>query len=282
MKKFLFNNNSHTFQTEKHRKKHQLRVWIISIVSVVLVFGSVSLFILLKNYNYNITNIVGESTTEVTEDASTKAPPVATGSADILLTLHDDNNNLKFACIVKANAETKNISVCSLDLNSSSGKELVKEFKAADKDLMLTEFKTTVSKMSGISIDRYINADYNQFTRTISVMGSVTMKIPEDISYNKDDIVLSLKKGEWKLIGANLLNYLIISDRSTQNDIITAVLQEYITRKNFENGEKIYQKLVNILDTDITAFDFNSALPALEAISYAEGKLSFTTFTMKG
>ena len=108
------------------------------------------------------------------------------------------------------------------------------------------------------------------------------MKIPKDISYDKDDIVLSLKKGEWKLVGSNLLNYLLISNRSTRNDIVMAMLDEYINPTNFEKAERIYQKLVNILDTDITAFDFNSALPALEAFSLAEDELNITSFTPKG
>ena len=281
MKIFVFKKNSHTFRTEKHQKKRKAQMWIISLAAIILVFGSVSLFIFLKDYNYNISNIVGESTTETTEDISTETPPVATGNANIVLTLHDENN-LKFLCIVETDVESEIISVCSVELDSESGKKLARKFKSTEDELLMSDFKNTVSEMAGITVDRYISADYSQFIQVVSVMGGVTMNIPQDINYDKGDIVLSLKKGEWKLIGSNLLNYLLISNRSTQNEIITSVFKEYINQKNFENAERIYQKLVNILDTDITAFDFNSALPALEALSYAEDRLNFTTFTLKG
>ena len=43
-----------------------------------------------------------------------------------------------------------------------------------------------------------------------------------------------------------------------------------------------YSKLVNILDTDITAFDFNSALSALKVFAYSEEPLNISSFTVKG
>ena len=282
MKKIIFNQNSHTFRTEKNQKMRKLRFWVLLSAAVVLILGSISVLILLKNYNYNISNIVGESTTETTEETSSDAPPVVKGDADILLALHD-GDELKFACIIKANSLTRSFSVCTYDIDTKTdGKTLAQKYKSVEKNLRMEEFKKVMSSVSGISIDRYISADYSQFTQAISLMGGVTMRIPKDISYDKGDIVLSLKKGEWKLIGPNLLNYILVSNRSTRNEIIMAMIDEYFNPKNYENAERIYQKLVNILDTDITAFDFNSALPALEALSLAEDELTITSFTPKG
>ncbi len=279
MKKFLFTKNAHTFRTEKDRKTRKTLFWVIIISVVVLALATVSTLILLKNYDYDISNIVpdDESTSDTDNSTVSDVEQNVSGEADILLTLHN-GDELKFACIVKADASEKTISVSSLEIDSV----LSEKFSKADDKNRMSDFKTAVSTYSGIAIDRYINADYNQFSQAVSTMGGVTLNIPHDISYNKNDIMLSLKKGEWKLTGANLLNYILISTPSTQNDIISAILKEYITKKNYDNGENIYSNLVNVLDTDITAFDFNSALAALKVFAYSEAPLNITSFSVKG
>jgi len=279
MKKFLFTKNAHTFRTEKDRKTRKTMFWVIVISVIVLILGTISTVILLKNYDYDISNIVpdDESTSDTSDPTVSDVDQNISGEADILLAVHD-GDELKFACIVKADASGKTISVCSLEIDST----LSEKFSSADEKNRMSIFKTSVSSYSDILIDRYISADYNQFTQVVATMGGVTLDIPHDISYNKNDIMLSLKRGEWKLVGANLLNYILISSPATQNEIISAILNEYMTKKNYDNAERIYSKLVNILDTDITAFDFNSALSALKVFAYSEEPLNISSFTVKG
>ncbi len=267
MKKINISAKPHEFTTTEKTKNNKIKTYVISIVAFVVVFGSISLFLLLKNYNFNPKNIVktGEDETSVSETTlnTIKNPE---GTYNIMLCLYN-GNKLNSVSIVRTDMEKEKIKIKLYPATASNGKETLGEiFSKTDESDRINKLKQAFTKVSGYGINKYICADFNKFTRATSVMNGVTLKIPKDISYNKGNIKLSLKKGEWQLTGTNLLNYFLISNKKVKEEILVSMLTQYLVDENINDNEYTFNELINILDSDITAFDYNSALPYLNYI----------------
>ena len=50
------------------------------------------------------------------------------------------------------------------------------------------------------------------------------------------------------------------------SEFLSDMLRTFLTAENLKSADSVYRKLVNILDTDISAFDFTSNKPKLESI----------------
>ena len=100
--------------------------------------------------------------------------------------------------------------------------------------------KSTVEKLSGMSIDAFMVVDFAGFINMIDALGGVWFNIPEDI--NDDSAGLYIDAGCWKLSGTHSLAYMRsrkgqgdgsdISRISRQQQLISAMLRE-LQDKNY-------------------------------------------------
>ena len=100
--------------------------------------------------------------------------------------------------------------------------------------------KSTVEKLSGMSIDAFMVVDFAGFINMIDALGGVWFNIPEDI--NDDSAGLYIDAGCWKLSGTHSLAYMRsrkgqgdgsdISRISRQQQLISAMLRE-LQEKNY-------------------------------------------------
>ena len=100
--------------------------------------------------------------------------------------------------------------------------------------------KSTVEKLSGMSIDAFMVVDFAGFINMIDALGGVWFNIPEDI--NDDSAGLYIDAGCWKLLGTHSLAYMRsrkgqgdgsdISRISRQQQLISAMLRE-LQDKNY-------------------------------------------------
>lgn len=275
MKKINLSQKPHEFTTTEKSRTNKIKTFVISIIAFVVVFGGISLFLLLKNYNFNPKNIVktDEDETSISETTLNKNKKME-GECNIMLCLYN-GNKLDSVSLVRTDMEKEKIRVKLYPATASNGKETLGDiFSSADESERINELKQAFTKVSGYGINKYICADFNKFTRATSVISGVTLKIPKDISYNKGNIKLSLKKGEWQLTGTNLLNYFLISEDKVKEKIVVEMLTQYLVDDYINDNEYTFNELINVLDSDITAFDYNSVLPYLNHIINNKFKIS--------
>ena len=124
--------------------------------------------------------------------------------------------------------------------------------------------KSTVEKLSGMSIDAFMVVDFAGFINMIDALGGVWFNIPEDI--NDDSAGLYIDAGCWKLSGAHSLAYMRsrkgqgdgsdISRISRQQQLISAMLRE-LQEKNYVTDPGA---LINFLQAAISAVNVSDNL----------------------
>ena len=124
--------------------------------------------------------------------------------------------------------------------------------------------KSTVEKLSGMSIDAFMVVDFAGFINMIDALGGVWFNIPEDI--NDDSAGLYIDAGCWKLSGTHSLAYMRsrkgqgdgsdISRISRQQQLISAMLRE-VQEKNYVTDPGA---LINFLQAAISAVNVSDNL----------------------
>ena len=124
--------------------------------------------------------------------------------------------------------------------------------------------KSTVEKLSGMSIDAFMVVDFAGFINMIDALGGVWFNIPEDI--NDDSAGLYIDAGCWKLSGTHSLAYMRsrkgqgdgsdISRISRQQQLISAMLRE-LQEKNYVTDPGA---LINFLQAAISAVNVSDNL----------------------
>ena len=124
--------------------------------------------------------------------------------------------------------------------------------------------KSTVEKLSGMSIDAFMVVDFAGFINMIDALGGVWFNIPEDI--NDDSAGLYIDAGCWKLSGTHSLAYMRsrkgqgdgsdISRISRQQQLISAMVRE-LQSKNYVTDPGA---LINFLQAAISAVNVSDNL----------------------
>lgn len=124
--------------------------------------------------------------------------------------------------------------------------------------------KSTVEKLSGMSIDAFMVVDFAGFINMIDALGGVWFNIPEDI--NDGSAGLYIDAGCWKLSGTHSLAYMRsrkgqgdgsdISRISRQQQLISAMLRE-LQEKNYVTDPGA---LINFLQAAISAVNVSDNL----------------------
>ena len=124
--------------------------------------------------------------------------------------------------------------------------------------------KSTVEKLSGMSIDAFMVVDFAGFINMIDALGGVWFNIPEDI--NDDSAGLYIDAGCWKLSGTHSLAYMRsrkgqgdgsdISRISRQQQLISAMLRE-LQEKNYVTDPGA---LIHFLQAAISAVNVSDNL----------------------
>jgi len=207
------------------------------------------------------------------EEESTLGPEdILTGSADFLLFCADSRKNLTYAAILNISLDEALFSVSSLDpekLCFADGKRLTLSEHYIDGGA--GRLVSAAENCTGVQASRYVGVTEHNFVRIIKMLGAVRVYVENDISYSYNDISLQLQKGMNDLSYKNLLDYIKFGSRGKellrlQAEAFCSIFEAYFTPENLSGGEAFFTKLINLLDTDINAYDYMASLPVMEAL----------------
>lgn len=274
------------FRTKKSMESAKAKRFIIAFFSFIIVFGSISVLILLKEYNFNLSNIFNapQQETEVSETTHHTLASI-TGSANFLVyCLSDDGSNIRFIAVINADMKTNSFKVCSLSPKSratvqTDNQTLANHFQAGGVQRLIQ----AVDALGGIKIDRYVCSTDTGFKNAINDLDGLELNIPKNINYQSGGLSLTLVKGMQTLKGDALLKYLqyngTLGDAGldTQSQVLCAMLDQYINVSNAAKGEKLYSSLINSINSsisgsDITIFDYISSKAAIEQLVTATNR----------
>lgn len=272
---------NHKFHTSKQEKRNgSLRLFII-FLCFALVAGTVSVAVIVKNNNSFLTDLLSKETTSSSQEDTTNSKQLAEleaqlqGKASVLVYCTDKQaSEIFFMAVVDADMQTKSFEVRPLKTENPDYINALS--KGGEKELV-----SAVKKAEGIAIDRYVASDTDTFALAINYMGGLEYTVAERIEYRTDEYTLILTKGDQTIKGETLLKYFRYcktlggeTGLRKQGEIISRMLDEYITAENVKKGDTIYEKVLSKINSksDISYIEASKALQMLRLLFESGGK----------
>lgn len=245
-------NSEHQFKTEKQSKKGSTLRFIAAFLAFLLVFGSVSVYVMVKNNNLSLKELLnGKDSEEVTQDSGViYVPDEISGCRNFLFYCTDSSQSeIHFIAVAAADMGNKVFRVLPVDPN---GADYVNELKTGGE----RGLKNAVEKKLGIKIEKYVASTAETFALAINYMDGLEYKVDERIEYKgQGDFTLILAKGEQTITGDDLIKYfrytkLMKKDGlKLQGKLICAMLDNYINMDNLDKGLTIFEKLLSKINS---------------------------------
>lgn len=261
------------FETTKNKNNKKTSAFLLSFIAFVVVFGGLSVMLLIVNSGGDIDKMIGidkvKPTDEITSsNGSEMILPEVSGKANFLLVLEDDDV-LEMCAVVHADMDKLKLTVRVLDPEEKSGD---KTLRKSYSDGGLQGLKTAVEG-TGVEIDRYAATDEKGFRSIFKAVGNnVTVNVPQKINVSSDKMSLRLNEGEQKMTAVTLSKYLRCDSPSkeaklkAQETVLCALLDQLINEDNLSQGENLFGTIVNELKTDISALDYVQNQSCLEVL----------------
>lgn len=265
----------HKFKTSKQDKRGAIYRFLGAFLVFALVFGSISVAMILKNNDFSLEEIMaGKSTTSAQDDGTTSTTEVAldkelTGQLNTLIyCVNEAKTEFYFMMIVDADMDARTFRVYPVN---PANPEYLKSLSTGGNKALVT----AVEQEEGINIDKYVASNPNTFALAINYMGGLEYTVNERIEYRNDEYTLILTKGDQTIKGETLLKYFRYCktlDTSTgmrqQGELVCEMLDDYISSENVEKGSTIFQKVLSKLnsESDISYVEASRAMPMLRLL----------------
>lgn len=271
------NKNKSLFE-KTSSKNGSFKYFIIAFAVFVLVLGLASVFLFMYSIDFDFNNFVAQPEEETTESAeSTTAPAYSvnslTGKSTVLFVCADSKEAFDFAFTVECDYDNKSMRVKCVDAksqitlngNSSTCGELYENYS-------VQELKSAFSESFEITVDKYFICDRAGAKEILSLFDGITVNVAENIDYDSDGISLELNKGEQTISGAYTLNFLLISDNSTREQIACDIINSVLVPQYTDNSQNLFTDFVNAGETDISVIDYSESIEKLKTYANAEDK----------
>lgn len=257
------------FRTDKETKgKRRFTLGFFILIGIVML-ACVSTLLLLREYDFDIDNIIGRSP-ETTENSSDAVSDVSEleGKTVFLVAVSDDNSKkLHHAALVSADVASGDIKICTVDIKKNYDTDefsgsLASAFSKSDGSML--GLKEAVSNVTGIEVSRYIRTTETSFRNLIKTFGGVPYDIKERVQYSCDGVGYIIDKGRQTLTADMSYKYMYYLSQQNANkpdemsNFLSAILGVILTQPNAGRADYFYNKLRNSLDTDVSAFDFSN------------------------
>lgn len=276
--------NKNIFE-KKSSDKGTLKYFIIAFIIFIVILGLASAFLFMYSIDFDFNNFVAkpeEATAEPTDVISEPSYSVnsLTGKSTVLFVCADSKDALDFAFTIKCDFEGKSMKVKCVDAKSQmtlNGKKA----SCSDiyKDYSIQELKSAFSESFGIDVDKYFVCDRSGAKEILSLFDGINVNVNENIDYDFNGINLKLNKGNQTVSGAYVLNFLLISNNITREQIICDVINSVLVPSYIDNSQRLFTNFVNSGKTDISVIDYSESIENLKIYANSEDKFLPTAST---
>ena len=262
-------------------KKRRSVPHIVSIAVVLcLAAFAVSVFAILAMNDFDIGKALG-ARDAVTSDEETTASlseenenPVQMGEFSEALTflaLCSDGDELTFCQLVSVDIAGSKVRIKPLPLDytlklNSGDMPLGEIFGKESLSVLAASFSSR-----GINVKKYVHVTEDNFIRLMSKLGAVSVEITGNYEFNVDAVRYTFTPGVQNMTSDTLLKFMKLAQTGEaalrlQGGVTAAIFRQHFTKDNFNRGESFFSTLINLVDTNITAFDYNAAQTVLSAL----------------
>lgn len=264
------------FRTDKETKgRRRFTLGFFLLVGIIML-ACVCTLLLLKEYDFDIDNIIGRSPETTDSTSQTSADMSLEGSSTFLFAVSDNNKNkLHYTALLNFDVSSGEIKIYTVDVNENHSEEKTKGSLTAlysKSDGSMLSLKEAVEEITGVTVSRYIHATDDSFKGLIKIFGGVPYDVKERIQYSCEGVGYIIEKGRQTLTADMSYKYMYYLSQQNADKpdemscFLSAVLKVVLTPQNNSKADYYYGKLRNTLDTDISAFDFSNSKAALSQL----------------
>lgn len=259
---------------------------ILGVVLCVAAF-LVSVFVILAVNDFDIGRALGAREETLPHEETTAEE----NAADVLADTEAFRESLTFLLLC---SDDDGLVFCQLAGVDIAGKKVRIKPVPTDYTLVLPSGEATVSEVFGkqslsvlaasfasrnINIKKYIHVTEDNLRRLLSNLGSVYVEVTGNYEFNIDAVKYTFTPGVQNMAPDTLIKYMKYSETGEtvlrlQANTAAAVFRQHFTKENLNKGESFFSTLINLVDTNITAFDYNGALPVLTALLSEEVEIA--------
>ena len=268
------------FRTRKQSESKSLRRFALVLAAVLVFGGAVSVFLFLRDYNFDLSEVF-EGTHENSEETTTQPAPlnIKNINCDILVFCAPNNRErIDFISLVKVKMPENSFTVFSFSPSEKADySDPSTALAQVYHDRGIDALKTAVAGYSGITPDKYVCFNDTAFKVIADRYGPYKITVDPGVEYKGSDFVFILPKGRHTMGGDMLLKYIrclpsvdFSKAMITQSDIIKMIISAALVPENSGNLINSYSSLANHLTTDISIVEFSGVADSVKAMMESE------------
>jgi anionic cell wall polymer biosynthesis LytR-Cps2A-Psr (LCP) family protein len=274
MKNYFKNRKKLKLITMEKKQILKRRRYIALFTLFIVFLATISIMVLLREYDYDLSKIFGSQTQETTDSEQHMKQNNIDMKDDknILLAVHStDKNEIYYIAILNMQLDKRQISICPLSVKANAsvnGRNQSLEGHLEQGGAK--QFAQAITANTNVEFDRYIVTNEKNFKTIIRSFGNFTLTLDDKISYSGNDFTLSLLKGKQTIAGDTLLKYIRFQEKSgfnylnKQADILCDLIDQCFSEKNVGKGEDLFNDFINLVSSNITIVDYTNYVEYLQ------------------
>lgn len=271
------------FRTHSDKKRISRRRFIALLLAILVLGGTLSVLVFLKNYNFNLKDAFGGEVEETTEPV-TETKPSDLESTILLICAPDDRSRIFFMSLVRFRMPENEVFVYSFSpsekVNINSQDTTIAECYSKSG---INETLKAVRLYTGVMPSHYAIMNDTSFKVLADRYGEYRVTINPAIEYRGSNFTLVLPEGTQLLKGDVLLKYMrcipeidFEKGMLAQSGIILKILENALVPANSGDLISRYSYVANHIDTDISIVKFSSIEKDVAALMNSDD-ICFTT-----
>lgn len=281
MAKNPFGKKGLKFTTKQSERVKRTRLFVVAFLAFVLVFGSISGFMLFHMYQENGGNFFApaDTTEPITQDNAESVEfvlPEVSGKANFLLVCGDEENGALYcASVVEVDMDRVRVRVSPLDSGEqATAAGITRTFAQQYTYGGVLQIKKAAQERYGIQIDKYLSASPAAFKKIFDKLGgSVEIDLPAAVEYKSTDYSLSLSAGVQSVNAETVLKLLrapVSSQAQNRAAVICAIFDQMLVADTIAKAESLFPDLIDEVESDISALDFQNHTDALQVLARSD------------
>lgn len=268
------------FDTASNKKKKEKIKNVKRFLLAAFVLILLALFLIFKQYNFDLSSASGskkEEKTTVEETTKRKVKYSNDQSTFLFFCSDDEKTKLEFLSAVRFDLKNDKIYIHPIDINGVnltyrdfSGNISATPgncFKSGGKAMLVEGCESYLGK----KIDKYIGTTQTDLQNIIINFPSVKIDIEEDLTLSRNGDKVYFPKGIREISDANVFKYMTYNGRNNTEDLLKdqgkvfeAGIKGFINESFVENTDVIFERVINLSDSNISTFDVKSHKNDLE------------------
>lgn len=270
--------------TGEKKKKHIPGYVKITVFLCIAAFF-ISVFVMLAVNDFDLGKALGareavtENEEETTESTAVTDVNIELTEAVNFLVFCTDKNELTFSQLISVDAAARKVRIKPIALDYG----LV--FPTGEKTLsqaVKTESGSNICfafSEKSVNVEKYVFVTEDNFKRLMSHLGAVPVQINGSYEFNIDAVKYTFSPGVQNMTSDVLLKFMKYARQGEealriQGDVTASIFRQHFTLENFQKGESFFSELINLVDSNITAFDYGKAKDVLALLLSGETEVA--------